>query len=100
MSGRGVPQTVGSEATGPLITIADSRPETVEVAFSPLDLSNQGLLFLSKRRDAVLFRLLTDLLHFHGYSLLLKYTAGMGKPEKRSFSETGHPWTGYGRKQS
>jgi hypothetical protein len=71
LPGWGVSQTVGSEATGPLIAIVRSRLETVEIAFGFLDFPNQSDLCLSKRRNMELLRLLANLLHFHGITLLL-----------------------------
>jgi hypothetical protein len=72
MPGWGTVQAVYPIATSPLIAKVRSALETVEIAFGPLNFSNQGFLCFSKRRKMKLFRLFTNLLHFHGFSLLFK----------------------------
>jgi hypothetical protein len=76
MPGWGASQTVGPEAAGPLIAVIRSGLETVEVALRPLYFPNQGFFFFPERSNTKLFRLSANLLHFHGFSLPFKETAG------------------------
>jgi hypothetical protein len=87
-------KTVFSVTAVQLIAIIPGGFKAVKISLSQLDFSNQGYLGFSKRRNMVLFRLLTNLLHFHGYFLLFACTSKIVNRKSILFRDR-HPLEGF-----